>query len=140
MWYIHVVLPQRYSSSSPSALDELRSRPSHRNRTVHSVIYHEKHIQDPLSASSDPTLPAPPGCGVGASEETKKWMDGVQTSAVEEEEDAVPDPPQPVAMPLTSADLPISGDEDASFKYTAEANRWGREFCLNWHFVGRFFG
>ncbi len=92
------------------------------------MIYHERHIQDPLSAerrAPDPALPAPPGCGVGATEETKRWMDGVQASAAEEDEDTIPDP-QPVAMPLTSADLPISGDEDASFKYTAEANRWER--------------
>ena len=66
-------------------------------------------------------------------------MDGVQTSAVEEEEDAAPDP-QPVAMPLTSADLPISEDEDASFKYTAEANRWGREVGLNLPFCLTVFG
>jgi len=59
-------------------LRRLREKDGHAgNFHAHSVIYHEKHIQYPLSHHRN--IASLPGCGV--SSDTKKWMESIQNSA-----------------------------------------------------------
>lgn len=89
-----------------------------KNSTVHSVIYHEDHVENPHDHQHD----GPGGCGI--TEEVTQWMERIQNSAIED------DPPKVVPKPRkhkkahsnNQKDMYNNYEENTLNKYSKEAN------------------
>lgn len=96
------------------------------NRTFHSVIYHDEHVQYPHKSDHPGHVG---GCGI--TDEVIQWMDRIQNSAVDDDVE-VQKVPQPkprkhkkvVKTPAASPSPPLSASnhEDWINKYSREAN------------------
>eukprot|EP00096_Caligus_rogercresseyi_P006998 TRINITY_DN2419_c0_g1_i1.p1 TRINITY_DN2419_c0_g1~~TRINITY_DN2419_c0_g1_i1.p1 ORF type:complete len:912 (+),score=234.10 TRINITY_DN2419_c0_g1_i1:255-2990(+) len=95
---------------------------------IHSVIYHESFIKDPLHQHSRKASAMGASC---ATEANRRWMESVQNSAIDKDE----------FLPELHAAEEVDSDEeedleevlesDPKFKYTAHANRRRKKRSLD---------
>eukprot|EP00095_Tigriopus_kingsejongensis_P005881 maker-scaffold38_size502422-snap-gene-4.24 protein:Tk05881 transcript:maker-scaffold38_size502422-snap-gene-4.24-mRNA-1 annotation:"disintegrin and metalloproteinase domain-containing protein 10 isoform x3" len=102
-----------------SLMGRLRNRGGSglRNKTIHSVIYHEAHVKEPNQQGKHGKAP---GCGV--SDSVQKWMETVQHSSETLQMPSLTEARKTDPGPADSAALPVSPNEEPEFKYSAQAN------------------
>ncbi|KAK2704523.1 disintegrin and metalloproteinase domain-containing protein 10-like [Artemia franciscana] len=92
------------------------------NAKFHSVIYKEADVVDPYENKRTGHVS---GCGI--TDEISHWMDSVQRSGEEEEQNAIETPKKPKLSSSTPKTLEEvwreKVSEDPSYKYTLEANK-----------------
>ncbi|XP_040583096.1 disintegrin and metalloproteinase domain-containing protein 10 isoform X2 [Lepeophtheirus salmonis] len=89
----------------------LKDLPTNDTKNIHSVIYHESFMKDPLHHSRKASAMGS-SC---ATEANRRWMENIQNSAVDKDEFVQ-------ARPNSESVEKIIMESDPRFKYTAEAN------------------
>lgn len=88
------------------------------NQTFHSVIYNEEHVDDPHHNHGENST----GCGIN--EEVIEWMQQVQNSAVDEEEDGGGKKGDKYGGRQHSTSFLRNSFETPYDKYSRQANFW----------------
>ncbi|XP_059091577.1 disintegrin and metalloproteinase domain-containing protein 10-like isoform X2 [Tigriopus californicus] len=126
--YAHIDLNSAHQAKPTTAnprygrFGQMEPEPVVGNKTIHSVIYHEAHVNDPFRHGK---YGQTQGGGCGVSDSVQKWMENIQISneaSLPSSSNASMDQAGQDEQEELPSVVPLYSNEIPKFKYSAEAN------------------